>query len=64
MPETEISWLGLRTDREKEIYLEAFWIGVNAGKDIKNSIRNLETRWRIKQDTTVRNPEAKSSQGY
>lgn len=45
MNQTEITWLGLRTDREKEIYAEAFWVGVNASESLKQEERHRETKW-------------------
>ena len=35
----------LRNDREKEIFLIAFWDGVAAGELLKNEMRQCEREW-------------------
>ena len=49
----KIVWLGLRTDREKEIYAEAFWNGVGASKELKGQVSGCETNWRNEQNPTA-----------
>jgi len=45
MTEPENLWSTLDNDRDKELYMTAFWFGVNAGKDLENRIREMETGW-------------------
>jgi|GEM_PF-6945408 len=39
---SKIMWLGLRTDREKTIYAEAFWEGVNSTVLMRKDMGLLE----------------------
>lgn len=53
MTGAEIEWSTLTNDHDKEIYLAAFWHGVNVGKVLEEKMRTLESRWKIECDTTV-----------
>ena len=53
MTRTEIMWLGLRTDREKEIFVEGFWYGVGDGKAMEGQVSACETNWRNEQNPTA-----------
>ena len=46
-------WAILDNDRDKELYLAAFWFGVNAGKDLEAKIKALEAGWRNENDHTT-----------
>lgn len=63
MNQTEITWLGLLTDREKEIYTEAFWNGVGASDGLKGQINGCIVNWRNDQNnsTAARHPQAKGT---
>jgi hypothetical protein len=64
MTESEIMWPALTNEHDREVYLVAFWHGVNAGKDLENKMRILETRWSVERDsTTVQRPSPKGYGG-
>ena len=67
MNQTEITWLALQTDREKEIYAQGFWNGVNASEVIKQEERHRETRYifyeRTHNKTEVRPLVPKDDEG-
>lgn len=50
---TETMWLGLRNDREKALWLDAFWYGVEAGEKIQEEVRKLAENYT--QETIQRN---------
>jgi hypothetical protein len=50
MSSTGFVFKHLRDDREKEIYLEAFWGGVAASYSIKAEMLKLEREWRNGQN--------------
>ena len=58
----KFTWLGLRTNREKSIYTEAFWAGVNATDNLKKQMIKQEEGWLIARNTAVREVEAKSTE--
>jgi len=37
----EVIWRGLRNEREKIVFLEGFWEGVNATEAIQKQVRGL-----------------------
>ena len=61
MTDMEIEWSTLTNEHDRELYMTAFWHGVNAGKDLESKMRILETRWRVELGTTV---QRLSPKGY
>jgi len=47
LTEMQIYWLGLQNDREKTIFMEAFWFGVNATDDLKRQVIKSGTNWLV-----------------
>lgn len=45
MSETSLVFKNLRNDRERAIYLLAFWEGIDAGKVLKEEFQQLEREW-------------------
>lgn len=41
MSEIKITWMALQSDREKMIFLDGFWAGVDAGKQMQEEVRKL-----------------------
>lgn len=47
MSEIEIYWLGLRNDRERTIFVEAFWHGINSTDNLRKQVIKCETDWLV-----------------
>ena len=57
MTEPEKLWSTLDNDKDRELYMTAFWFGFGAGKDLENKIREMETGWRKERLEGVVNRE-------
>ena len=56
MSEQTIIWHGLRTDRERKIYLEGFWKGCGSGEELRHAmLKAQEVEW-FEQATTIQRP--------
>lgn len=41
----KFTWMGLNSDREKQIYLDAFWEGVNATQTILDDVKVINDEY-------------------
>lgn len=56
MSEIKFIWLGLHSDREKEIFTEGFWEGVAANQKIQDEVKDLDRQHNAKK-TVQRTPD-------
>ena len=54
LTEAQVYWFGLRDDREREIFVDAFWLGINPDNGVEKQVSELEANWRkAKDDSTT-----------